>query len=152
MSWLSDKQLNRAIWKRGDTKCLMAFRGIYPLDQLPLLDMTPPLFIIFNTHIHNLSGQHWKAIFIDTDYCGEVFDSLATPTSDAIIRFMNKYSRKWTTNSLAYQHPLSSQCGAYVLYFVTQRLYYSSLEDFCKTFTLDTLLNEKMMSDFYNTS
>ena len=147
MSWLTDRQLERAIFRHGDTRVNMAFRGIFPLDQLP--EGRGPLFLIFNTDVHNLPGQHWKAIYIDEFQRGEVFDPLATPMSDRCIQYMNRHTVKWCWNRTMVQHPLSAQCGVYVLYYVTQRLYYDSLYEFCQTFSNDLADNEIVMSYFY---
>lgn len=149
MSWLTSKELENAILNYGDKHVNITFRGIYPLDALPQLDMKGPLFLIFNTDVENLQGQHWKAIHIDENQYGEVFDSLATPTSDRLIQFMNHHTKKWIQNSAAYQHPLSAQCGVYVLFYVTQRMYYDSLQQFCNSFTTNLATNEILMSNFY---
>ena len=149
MSWLTDRQLERAIYRHGDDRVNMAFRGIYPLDRLPHLDMRGPLFIILNTDVENLPGRHWKAIYIDELGHGEIFDSLATPISDRLIRFMNAHSTKWTRNTMMLQHPLSTRCGIYVLYYVTQRMYYDSLRHFIKSFSHSLEKNEMLMSHFY---
>lgn len=150
MSWLSGKEIKRAIERRGDKSCRMAFQGIYSIDGLPS-QVSPPAFFVLNTDPHNLPGMHWKVIFIDTDYNGEIFDSLALPLCDSTIRFMNKHSRNWQRNRLSFQHPLSAQCGVYVIYYVTQRLYFSSLTDFTETtLSNDVSHNERLMSSFYN--
>ena len=149
MSWLTNQQLERAIYRHGDRRVQMAFRGIYPLNRLPQLDMRGPLFIILNTDVENLPGRHWKAIYIDENYHGEVFDSLALPLSDRLIRFMNYHTTKWTRNTTMLQHPLSAQCGIYVLYFVTQRMYFDSLSDLLSTFSPCLLENERLMYLFY---
>lgn len=149
MSWLTNHQLERAIVRHGDRRVQMAFQGIFPLDRLPHLDMRGPLFLILNTDVENLPGRHWKAIFIDENNYGEVFDSLALPLSDRLIRFMNNHTTKWTRNTTMLQHPLSAQCGIYVLYFVTQRLYADSLSDLISIFSPSLLENERLMYQFY---
>ena len=148
MSWLSNQELEQAILRAGDTNVCQAFRGVYPMDQLPHV-VEPPAFIIVNTDVHNLPGKHWMVLFVDEDLSGEVFDSLAFPLCNAVIRFMNKHTRQWTFNRLAYQHPFSPSCGVFVLYYVTQRLYYDSLNHFCNTLSTDISVNERMMQNFY---
>ena len=149
MSWLSDRQLELAIYAHGDRNVGHAFQGIYSVDNLPSV-VRPPAFIVLNTDTHNLPGKHWMVIFIDEDLCGEVFDSLALPVSDFIIRFMNRHSRQWICNQVAYQPVTSTRCGVYVLYYVTQRLYYSSLKDFCRTLSANVNVNERAMTRFYD--
>ena len=149
MSWLNDSEIQKAIYEFGDEDTVAAFHGIYPNDHLPTENVIPPAFFIVNTDVHNLSGQHWKVIFIDESYCGEVFDSLATPLSNRVIRFMNRHTRMWKTNRVMFQHPNSSFCGAYVLYFVMHRLSFSSLREFCKTLSSNVNRNEQMIQRFY---
>ena len=144
-----DQELEQAIRRFTDRETLHAFRGIYPRDTLPSGPIRPPVFLILNTDTHNLPGKHWKVIFIDHEYNGEVFDSLALPLSDHVIRFMNIWSRKWSTNTQAYQHPFSAQCGIYVLYFILQRLHVPSMSALCQLFTSDLFHNERMMHNFY---
>ena len=92
MSWLSDRQLEQDIYQHGDREVHHAFQGIYPVDILPR-SIKPPAFIVLNTDTHNLPGKHWMVLFINEDFCGEVFDSLALPVSDFIIYFMNRHTR-----------------------------------------------------------
>ena len=134
MSWLSNTDLENAIEHCKDSRVRHAFRGIYPNDALPHTVLTPPVFIIVNTDVHNLPGQHWKVIYVDENYDGEVFDSLAVPLSNHVIRFMNRHTRQWKTNRTMFQHPKSSQWGAYVLYFII-RLKVMSLREMCLTFS-----------------
>ena len=149
MSWLSNTELEQALEAYGNVDVLLAFRGIYPNDALPCTNLKPPVFIIVNTDPHNLPGQHWKVIFIDEHHHGEVFDSLAIPLSNHVIRFMNEHCIRWKTNRSMFQHPKSKQCGVYVLYFITQRFMYPSLQSLCQTFSSNLKENEKMMSHFY---
>ena len=148
MSWLSGKEILQSVKRLGDSRCCMAFKGVYPINGLPS-SVEAPAFYVINTDAHNLPGTHWKAIFIDTDNIGEVFDPLSLPISNTLIRFMNSHSWKWITNYQTFQHPLSAKCGVYAIYYITQRLYYSSLSDFCQTFSNDVNVNEKLMTKFY---
>ena len=149
MSWLTDTELERAIVSCDDSRVVEAFRGVFPKDQLPKTHIVPPAFLVVNTDVSNLPGRHWKAIYIDENYKGEVFDSLATPVSNHVGRFMNRNTRQWKVNRTMVQHPLSSQCGAYVLYFVTQRLKFNSLRDLCHSFSFNLDENERRMRAFY---
>ena len=148
MSWLTNQELKQAILRFGDANVCYAFQGVYPINQLPHV-VEPPAFIIVNTDVHNLPGTHWMVLFVDKDLSGEVFDSLAYPLCNAVIRFMNRHTRHWTFNRLSYQYPLSPTCGVFVLYYVTQRLYYDSLKQFCNTLSTDMFVNERLMHKFY---
>ena len=119
MSWLSDTELEQAIRRYGDVNVNHAFQGVFPMDQLPR-KVNPPAFFIVNTDVHNLHGKHWFVLFINEDLSGEIFDSLACSISNYCIRFLNHHTRHWTFNRIAYQHPRSTSCGVFVLYYVTQ--------------------------------
>lgn len=142
MSWLTSSDI--------DTRLIhhKLYKGVYPIDGLPSTFSVPAFFVI-NTHTHNLPGEHWKAIYIDDEMRGEVFDSLALPISNTIIRFMNLHTRQWKSNKKAFQHPLSAKCGVYIIYYVTKRLLYPSLDEFCKSFSVNPVINEHKMLNFY---
>ena len=149
MSWLSDRQLYRKVMKNGDTRTKKAFFGVYPIDELP--DTIPhlPIFIIVNTHAHNLGGEHWKTIYIDKNRRGEVFDSLAQPMSNLLIRWLNQFTRSWITNRKVYQHDANTTCGAFALFFVLTRLDCPSFNAFTQAFSRSLNENECVVRTFY---
>ena len=156
MSWLTADTIELAVERCADNdEVRRAFRGVYPHNRLPMLlpngdDHHLPLTLIVNTDSHNLPGRHWTSVFIDKQRHGELFDSLATPPSGHLARFMSRHSRRWITNSLIYQHPLSSYCGVYVLLHVLQRYNCDSLETFCTTyFTSSLVRNEIGVRSYY---
>lgn len=149
MSWLSNRQLIYKVRKNANDTTKKAFLGVYPIDKLPKFIPYLPVFLIVNTHTHNLNGEHWKAIFINKNRYGEVFDSLAQPTSEILIRWMNRFTRKWRTNRKTFQHDSSSTCGAYSLYYVLSRLTFPSLDAFCRTFSRSLHVNERNVHAFY---
>ena len=149
MSWLSNRQLINKVRKNGTEATKKSFLGVYAIDKLPKFIPHLPMLLIVNTHSHNLGGEHWKAIFIDKNRNGEVFDSLAQPTSNILIRWMNRFTRKWRTNSKSYQHDKSSTCGAYSLYYVLSRLALPSLDAFCRSFSPALHVNERNIRSFY---
>ena len=151
MSWLSTKTLLDKVTRNGDLKTRSAFYGIYPIDKLP--DFIPhlPIFIIINTHTHNLPGEHWKCVFIDENKRGEVFDPLAYPMSNILIRWMNRFCRRWKVNRKSYQQPMTATCGAFVLYYLLTRLNSRSLENVSSLFSHMLYKNERHIRMFYRT-
>ena len=123
MSWLSDNEIRGFIRRNADETTLGAFQGVFPISRLPHAVNAYPFFMIVNTQSHNLPGEHWIAVFIGSNRRGEIFDSLALPLSNRLVRWMNAFCFSFRRNSLAYQHPLSARCGVYVLYFVLNRLH-----------------------------
>ena len=143
MSWLSGGEIESAILKHADEPTRKAFAGVYSIDKLPFAIPHYPFFMIVNTQAHNLPGAHWITVFIDSKHRGEVFDSLALPPQQSLMRWINQFARSVTRNSLTFQHPLSDTCGAFALYFVFHRL--RGPVSFSKTFHA----NEKLVRSFY---
>ena len=108
MSWLPADSILKAIEKNADKETKKAFHGVYAIDNLPTFISHYPFMMIVNTHTNNLSGEHWLAIFIDKDRNGELFDSLSFPVNTTIMRWTNKFTRKWLTNASRFQNPLSA--------------------------------------------
>ena len=114
--------MTRTIARYGDTATRKAFSGVYSMDNLPFAVTQYPFFMIVNTQAHNLPGEHWKTIFIDKNKCGEVFDSLALPLNNILVRWLNRFTRRFVANRIAYQNPMSATCGGFAVYYVLNRL------------------------------
>lgn len=149
MSWLNNRDIINKLKRNGDKRTLQAFYGVYPIDKLPNFLPHFPIFIIVNTHTHNLEGEHWKVVFVDSDRSGEVFDSLAQHMSAILVQWLNRFTRKWKTNPRPYQNPLSATCGAYALYFTLIRLSFPSFEDVTETLTRSPPVNDHRVLMFY---
>ena len=149
MSWLTVKSLSTKVRKNARRKTLEAFSGIYSIDTLPTFISCRPFLMIVNTHTHNLPGEHWIAIHIDENKNGELFDSLAIPVNNTLIRWLNTFTNKWKTNSRSFQHPTSSTCGAFVLYFILNRLHVKDFESITAVFTSSFPVNERFVTNFY---
>ena len=127
MSWLTNQQLEKAILQYVDIDTKKAFLGVFPLDKLPTVIKRYPVLLIVNTHPSNLGGEHWFAIFISKLRYGEIFDSAAQPIDLRVRKWLNVFTNGWKRNELMFQSLFSSLCGAYVLYYVLNRLRYSSM-------------------------
>lgn len=151
MSWLTDRELRKKIQCNASKTVWNAFGGIYPIDMLPPLIPYRPIFIIVNTDTKNLPGEHWKVILIKEDKTADVFDSLSLPLNVHTENWLKKFTKRWTSNRCAYQHPLSASCGSFVLYFIFKRLYYPNFESFLKNcFSSNNVVaNEQMVRNFY---
>ena len=143
MSFFSGKEIEDAIYKYADESTREAFVGVYSIDKLPFAIPHYPFFMIVNTQAHNLPGAHWITIFIDEKRRAEIFDSLALPPQQLVMRWINQFARSMTRNTLMYQHPLSDTCGAFALYFVFHRLKGPV------TFTKTIHVNENIVRSFY---
>ena len=149
MSWLSEQELIRRIERNADNATLEAFQGVYTMDKLPQAVTRYPCLIIVNTQSHNTPGEHWIAVFIGKHRRGEIFDSLALPPTNSLIRWLNRYTCSFRKSYLQYQHPLSSRCGAYVLFYVLNRL--RNPKCIIQNFKSSLPDNEKRVLTFYST-
>ena len=149
MYWLSNKLLARKIRDNALQETQNAFHGIYSIDDLPKHIPTRPFLIIANIHTKNLLGEHWIVIFIDKNKNGEIFDSLALPVSHLLTQWMNKFTVKWKCNKRTLQHPLSSTCGAFTLYFILNRLYVPNMDSITAAFDSHLATNERFLESFY---
>ena len=147
MSWLSGEDLIKKIKRNADGATLAAFHGVFSIDNLPFAVPHYPFFMIVNTQAHNLPGEHWISVFIDADRRGEMFDSFALPPSNILVRWMNRFTHSFTSNRFTYQHPFSTTCGAFALYYVLHRLHNSD----CMTeaFSADIAINEERIRYFF---
>ena len=137
----------RRIKRNADPSTLRAFQGIYSMDELPQAIKYYPCLMIINTQAHNLDGEHWIAVHIGKHRRGEIFDSLVTPLPNILLRWLNSFSVSYIKNHRQFQHPMSSTCGGYVLYYVLNRLKDSNCMD--KYFNASLPLNEMKVLRFY---
>ena len=63
MSWLSTDTIKQKILNNADEATWQAFDNVYPADELPSTIPHYPIFIVLNTHPHNLDGQHWSYFY-----------------------------------------------------------------------------------------
>ena len=149
VNWLTSQQLNKSIIGNATATTKAAFVGIFAIDTLPQNLSSLPVLLIVNNDTSNLSGRHWKAIFISCERHGEVFDSLATPVSIALENWMNTFTTKWICSTLTIQHPLSPSCGGFVLHYILNRLGETSLKTYtAKYFDMELHVNEIRVRNF----
>ena len=150
MSWLNDTDIVHKIQRNGDQLIKSSFHGVFPIDALPESISNLPFTMVVNMDTHNLPGSHWIAVYIDEYKRGEIFDSLALPTSLPLAKWMNQFTVSWRRNSRYYQHLFSSYCGAFVIYFILMRPHVRSMQDVTKMFTSTLYKNDSLVSNFFN--
>jgi hypothetical protein len=100
------------------------FIGVFPRDLLPKEKITKrPIALIVNTDPSYLPGQHWIALFINTDNVAEYFDSYGLPPlNKEIFQFLNKLNvEKLVYQTKQLQGLRSSTCGHYCVTFIKLR-------------------------------
>ena len=150
MSWLKGSTIIDKVHKNADEETWKAFDNVYTLDTLPSSIGHYPIFIVLNTHPQNLEGEHWKVIYIGKDRRGELFDSLGMAPNIPTQQWLRKHTRQYQRSKRMLQHPLSSTCGAYVLYFILRRLHVPRFESIAQNFSHNLSTNENMICNFYH--
>lgn len=116
---LTSTQLRRFLRGHGQ-HCL----GVFPLDQPPReIPKRRSYCFIVNTDPGHLPGKHWIAVHVSANGYAEVFDSFARLPPLLLQKWLIKYCKRWVHNSRFVQGPLTTLCGAYVLFFLSKRCY-----------------------------
>jgi hypothetical protein len=105
------------------------FKGVYARNRLPRL-LNVPSALVGNTDPDHRMGQHWVAIYIDTNSRGEYYDSTGTPPFlRAYVNFMNKHCTSWTYNTVQVQEEGSTVCGHHCIFYLVHRCAGHSMTD-----------------------
>jgi len=136
---MNTREINRLLHAR----CRESFLGTFASDRLPArLPARRPLFLVVNTDPHNRPGEHWIAIYVDSESKGEFFDSLCQPTPTKFANFLDKCCASWKTSSRQLQSAASRFCGHYCIFYCVFRSLGFSLNRIESCFTNDTGVND----------
>ena len=120
---------------RGDPYIERYYQGLYSVDDNWVLPWHLPASYVFNTDSSDGPGEHWICFFIDSDKGVDYMDSFGTVPLNKIYNWLMthgfgpvRFNRKWL------QHPTSSICWAYSIYFLATRSRGLSLVDILKRF------------------
>lgn len=128
------------------------FIGIFASNQLNHTVRKKPTAMIVNTDPTTRPGQHWVAMYFDTNGTVDYFDSYGlTLYVPEFIKFMNRNSIRINYNNVRLQSSESEVCGIYCLYFLYFRVRNFSMSNIVHRFNLsDFLHNDKMVCKFIN--
>ena len=110
------------------------FIGVFSIDTLPTTISSYPTALIINSDPSHLPGQHWVALFVENETVSEYFDPYGLSPIDEIFRFSKRVSRTLIFNKWWIQHPVSSNCGLYCIYFLVARTGGVKFEEFVNYF------------------
>lgn len=123
------------------------FMGVYPADMLPINAKTAkPGFYIANTDPHFKAGEHWVAFYIPSNPKTspmEYWDSYGFKPPEILTYFLNPI---YMRNTKFIQHPFSSTCGQYCIYYILKRYTGLSMEEIVSFFSVDTLENDVIVN------
>jgi len=101
---------------KNNTKTHLKFQGVFAYDQVPKKAQTG--YYIFNLDPTHLPGSHWIAIKIGRKK-NFFFDSYGY--APRRYKFKKFLGNKYKFNSKNLQHPLSTSCGQWCMFYI----YYS---------------------------
>ena len=112
------------------------FLGVYSIDRLPRYPSMG--YYVLNLDPSYKSGSHWVALKINRNKHQNIyFDSYGMAPQHIKIRKFLKNSYTWNTRRL--QHPLSTTCGQWCLYFILRRCQGWSLKKMLRPFYAENL-------------
>jgi len=127
------------------------FKKVVAIDQLPsIFRKIKNSAYVINSHKQNQDGEHWIAVFYDSDSNCEFFDSFAMgPEFYGLENFLNKTSNSCVTNKFALQSIFSNFCGFYCVLFVLVRSRIISFENFLEYFDVDCVKNDEIIKNMF---
>jgi hypothetical protein len=132
------------LFLNSDTACRRVFQCVFSSDMLP----QNPRLLVCNTDPSTKPGQHWIAIHVDENGCGEYFDSFGQSPNKVFEDYMNKYSCKWIFNNRPLQSIISNFCGVYCCFYCMFRCRGIDLPGVVRMFTKDTGFNDSIVHSF----
>ena len=122
------------------------FIGTFACDLLPSRFKKPALFVV-NTDPSNRPGEHWIALFINSNGKGEYFDSFGLPPlNENIIKFLLiNCPNGFLYNPRTLQCLKCITCGHYCVVYVKLRSIGKTFCNFISLFTTNTFKNEKIV-------
>ena len=124
----------------ADEPVRTALAGFHSLDQVLAYPEKLPTCYVINTGTTKGPGEHWVAVYLDSDSTCDYWDSYGTPPLESIYQRLVafgcgpiRYNTRWL------QGPLSRVCGLYCAYFLHMR---------CRGIALDTIVNSFESYDF----
>ena len=127
------------------------FLGVFSAEKIPKRKdiVNYPCCFVANTDPSWLPGTHWVAVFIGKDGLVEYFDSYGRrPMSPKMKAFCG---RDYAFNPNAVQSILSSSCGQFCIFVLSQRCSGKSMHSIMKQFRVNNpMFNENMVLTFVN--
>lgn len=108
---------------KGNSVTKPFFDGVYASDEISRLTRKPNMIVV-NTEPSWKKGEHWLVIYFTRQNTAEIFDSLATDSSeypDELKRFISKFASSVKYSRKRVQPAYTSLCGHYCLHYANCR-------------------------------
>lgn len=127
------------------------FHGVYAADEIPFLSLQPEIYpqaFIFNYDPSYMPGSHWVAVILNKNKRHIFFDSYGRPPGIVEIKhFLNGH---YNYNHVQYQHPLSSTCGQWCIFYLWYYFTKPHIPLTEKFNSNDTLTNDNLVNTWVN--
>ena len=144
---LYSNQIEKILHSHLETK--QCFRGVFALDQVPKTFFKFPSCFIVNTHKQNQPGEHWLAVYIDSNMKIDFFDSFGRPPEEfKLHQYLSSISIQINYNKKQIQSVSSSFCGYYCLFFILSKVRGMSMDKFVSMFSENTEKNDDIINSF----
>ncbi len=126
------------------------FLGVFPSDKIPdRKNIHGKKFCIANLDPSYKDGSHWVALIFSDNGKDIFFDSYGElPTTSIIKHLKNGFK----SNKIQLQHPLSTACGQWCIFFCCAHFSDHSLQCISEHFSQqsDLLVNDYLVNKFVN--
>lgn len=128
--------------------------GVYASNTIPKEFNTLPSCFIMNTDSSDLPGTHWVAVYLSLYGPHEFFDSYGRTQSVVAPIFRKPIVGHWLENPFELQGPLSTTCGQYCLYYLSERCAGRTLTEIVSDFSnaQDQIENDEWINDHVNSA
>lgn len=130
------------------------FLGVFPCDQVPQETRRyhTPKFCIVNLDPSYKDGSHWVTLIFRPQKRNIYFDSYGFSPPQNKQRILNALDKHYVWNKVQLQHPLSTACGQWCIFFCCAFFSGNSLSRIKKHFSKesDLLKNDFAINEFVN--
>jgi hypothetical protein len=134
---------------RADPYARDVLVSVSPRDRLPLVIKSYPSAFVCNTDPHREAGEHWVALYVTKDGCGEYFDSYGLPPlHTTFVNFLNTHYTSWTSNDMQLQGLISDVCGQYCVFYLLHRCRGLPMNTIVHMFGQNLQDNDVLVHDF----
>ena len=124
------------------------FLGAFARDELPIKPSYPSCFII-NTDPRRSAGEHWLAIYYNSNGYSDFFDSYGhSPSYFNLEEYLDRTSNGWTFSKKCIQGS-SEYCGYYSILFLLFKARNKEMS-FFKAFTDRPSHNDSLITKLIN--
>lgn len=136
----------------GAERTRPAFIGTFAANRLPRFILRRPSILIVNSQADCFPGSHWTCFYLPKYQLGvEYFDSLgAAPTIPYFLRFINRNGGLIRHCNRVIQANDSDVCGEYCCVFAMERVLGVSLHHFISQFSSNTIANDRLIMEKFN--